>query len=114
MDINDPTLPRRRKIPQRLDDGSEQSFPETVEQYYRIVYFEALDLIIACVSDRFDQPGYKTNSNVQLLNLKIIVKSYSLCNHFMAQILIQYYFQLNLKYFLMFFMSPRKFLSQIF
>jgi len=70
LDINDPTLPRRRKIPRRLDDGSEQSFPETVEQHYRIVYFEALDLIIACVSNRFDQPGYKTYSNVQNLLLK--------------------------------------------
>ncbi len=34
------------------------------------MYFEALDLIIACVSDRFDQPGYKTYSNVQNLLLK--------------------------------------------
>ncbi len=47
MDINDPTLPRRHTIPRRLDDGSEQSFPETLEQNYRIVYFEALDLMIA-------------------------------------------------------------------
>ncbi len=70
LNINDSTLPRRRKIPRRLDDRSEQSFPETVEQHYRIVYFEALDLIIACVFDRFDQPGYKTYSNVQNLLLK--------------------------------------------
>ncbi len=70
MDINDPTLPRRRKIPRRLDDRSEQSFPETVEQHYSIVYFEAQDLMIACVSNCFDQPGYKTYSNVQNLLLK--------------------------------------------
>ncbi len=70
LDINGPTLPRRRKVPRHLDDGSEQSFPETVEQHYRIVYFEALDLIISRVSDRFDQPGYKTYSKVQNLLLR--------------------------------------------
>ncbi len=116
LDINDPTLPLCRKIPRRLDDRSEQSFPQTVEQHYRIGYFEALDLTIVCVSDRFDQPGYEMYRIyfLKLLNQKIIEKSYSLCNHFMAQMLIQYYFQLILKYFLMLFMSPRKFLSQIF
>ncbi len=70
LDINDRTLLQCRKIPRHFDDGSEQSFPETVEQHYRIVYYEALDLFITCVSDRFDQPGYKTYSNVQNLLLK--------------------------------------------
>ena len=34
------------------------------------MYFESLDLIISCVSDRFDQPGYKTYSKVQNLLLR--------------------------------------------
>ena len=70
LDINGPTLPRCRKVLRCLDDGSEQSFPETIEQHYQIVYFEALDIIISCVSDRFDQPGCKIYSKVQNLLLR--------------------------------------------
>ncbi len=50
-DINDPELPRRRKIPNRLDtSGTENyTFPD-VQSYYRQYYFEALDLIINCIT----------------------------------------------------------------
>lgn len=66
LGVEKPTLPRRRKTPRRLDDGSDPSFPTTVEEHYRILYFEALDLI----TNRFDQPGYKTYGKVQALLLK--------------------------------------------
>ena len=68
----DPSLSRRRKTPRRFDDGSAPSFPGTVEEHYRAVYFEALDLIMSCISDRFDQPGYKTYAKVQALLLKAV------------------------------------------
>ena len=41
-----------------------------MEEHYRVIYFEALDLITACISDCFDQPGYKTYGKVQALLLK--------------------------------------------
>ena len=60
LGVDRATLPRRRKIPRRLDDGAAPAFPETVEEHYRVIYFEALDLITSCIKDRFNQPGYKT------------------------------------------------------
>ena len=66
--INSP-LPRQRKLPRRLDDGSAGSFHETVEEHYRVIYFEALDVITSCIEDRFNQPGYKIYGQVQLLLL---------------------------------------------
>ncbi len=32
-----------------------------------ITYFEALDLITTCISNRFDQPGYKMYRNIRQL-----------------------------------------------
>ena len=60
VDINEPILPRCRKAPHRIDEGSTPTFHETVKDHYRVVYFEALDLIISCIENRFNQPGYKT------------------------------------------------------
>jgi len=42
----------------------------TVEDHYRVIYFEALDLITSSIEDRFNQPGYKTYEKVQALLLK--------------------------------------------
>lgn len=72
FDVSEPCLPRRRKAPRRIgDEGStEGSFPATVQEHYRRIYFEALDLIATCISTRFDQPGFKVYYNIQNLLLK--------------------------------------------
>ena len=70
LHVDKPALPRRRKVPRRLDDGSAPTLHKTVEDHYRVIYFEALDLITSCIEDRFNQPGYKTYANVQALLLK--------------------------------------------
>ena len=54
LEINEPTLPCHRKASRRIDEGSTPIFHETVEDYYRIIYFEALDLTISCIESRFD------------------------------------------------------------
>ncbi len=74
FDISKPALPRHRKIPRRLDDGSMSTLHETVEIHYRIIYFEALDLITSCIEDRYNQPGFKTYEKVQTLLLKAASK----------------------------------------
>ena len=74
-DIEEPRLPRKRMVPRRLDDGSAPAaFPASVEDHYRPIYHEALDLITACIQDRFNQPGYKTYCSVQSLLLKAAAK----------------------------------------
>ena len=70
-DVSDPVLPRRRKAPKRYAIGTgEGSNPERVEDYYRCAYFEALDLTINCIENRFDQPGYQIYSRLESLLVK--------------------------------------------
>ena len=68
--MDKPILPRRCKLPRRLDDGAAPTVHATVEEHYRVIYFEAVDLITSCVSNRFNQPGYKTYAMVQNILLK--------------------------------------------
>ena len=57
--IAEPVLPRRRKVPKRFEHGTaEAEFPSSPKSYYKRIYFEALDLVINCVTNRFNQPGY--------------------------------------------------------
>ena len=58
-------LPRKRK---RFEVGEgECSHSSTVEDYFRGLYCEALDLAITCIQDRFSQPGYKLYHNLEEL-----------------------------------------------
>ena len=71
MDVSEPGLPRGRKRPRRYEDGEASAeFHSTPEEYYRVYYYEVLDLMIQCLTDRFDQPGYKMFSTMEQLLLK--------------------------------------------
>ena len=71
LDVEEPQLPRRRRIPKRFDDGtSAGDFHSTPKEYYRPHYYEAIDTITTCITDRFDQPGYRVYSEVEQLLLK--------------------------------------------
>jgi len=54
----------------RLDDGTEGDFLTDVKSYYRQQYFEAIDLVVNSIKDRFDQPGYRIYRNLEQLLLK--------------------------------------------
>ena len=63
-----PVLPRKRRAPQRYEVGSaEGSHSTTVEDHYRPQYYEALDIAIASITNRFDQPGYQMYRNLECL-----------------------------------------------
>lgn len=71
MGINDPALPRKRKVPARLEVGtSESHYPLTPKDLYRQEYFQCLDLIGSYIKDRFNQPGYNTLKQVENLVIK--------------------------------------------
>jgi len=72
VDIEEPQLPRRRRVPRCLDDGNSSSHfhHESPKAYYRQVYYEAIDNTISCLSDRFNQPGYQLYSNLEQLLIK--------------------------------------------
>ena len=55
---SEPEMPHWRKVPKRLDDSTVvHECPATAEKHFRQIYYEALDLIISCITDRFDQLG---------------------------------------------------------
>lgn len=56
---DEPVLPRRRKLPARLDDGAPSYHPSTLADLYRQKYFEALDVVCEESKRRFDQQDLK-------------------------------------------------------
>ena len=47
-------------------------FPMTHDQEYRRIYFEALDLIVSSIKERFDQPSFKAYSNMESLLIGVL------------------------------------------
>lgn len=65
--VDAPTLPRKRKAPQRFQIGStDGDFHTSSEDHYRQIYYEALDFVVQAVRDRFD----RVYQNLQELVLK--------------------------------------------
>lgn len=62
----EPSLPRIRKVPRRLDDGSSGHVYSSPKDRYRHVYFEALDLASEEVNRRFEQSDIKIMSHFYL------------------------------------------------
>ena len=72
VDVNDPNVPRKRKAPTRFEIGNGVGYhPVTVQDVFRPKYFEAIDLAMASVKERFDQPGYPVFQNVEDLRTKV-------------------------------------------
>ena len=62
-------------MPRRFETGcAAAEFPATVKDHFRRIYFEALDLLVQAIADRFDQPGYRMYSSLQVLFLKATKK----------------------------------------
>ena len=57
--VKEPTLPRKRKAPKRFEEGSSDTyhFYNSPLEYYRSVYFHAVDTVIQTIQQRLDQPG---------------------------------------------------------
>ena len=70
-DMLEPHLPRKRKVPARLQEGTgAPSFPAPVEAYNCPVYFAAVDTVVQTIRQRFDQEGYCKYRNLEDLLLK--------------------------------------------
>ena len=72
LDVDEPTLSRRRREPSRIDDyygKAAPEFPADVISHYRGIYFESLDCIISAIRDRFDQ-DYRIYVQLENLLLK--------------------------------------------
>ena len=60
--VSSPTSPRPCRAPLRLEDciggKAMPEYPERVDDHYRRIYFEALDLVSTAINDCFNQPNY--------------------------------------------------------
>ena len=66
--VSEPVLSRKRKVSGQFQVGmGEAVHSATVEEYYRLQYYECLDLAISGIRDCFRQPGYATYSNLESL-----------------------------------------------
>lgn len=66
--VDEPQFPRKRKMPKRFEQGTgEASFHTSVNDLYRQVYFEAIDLAVSSIKQRFEQPGYNVYSKLEQL-----------------------------------------------
>ena len=61
-DVDEPSLPRKRKPRMTIENcfsTIESDHPETPEDEYRRRHFEAIDLVVSCIKNRFDQDGFE-------------------------------------------------------
>ena len=74
LDVDDPILPRKRRLPRRLEDGNAETrhFPSTPKDHYRQIYLQALDTVTSCIKRRFDQPDFRKYVCLQEIFLKAI------------------------------------------
>ena len=59
---SEPTIPRQRKLPKRLDDGANPHVYLTPKDRFRHKYFETLELAIGEIERRFNQEDIGLNS----------------------------------------------------
>ena len=68
LQIDEPMLPRKCKAPRRYEVGDGRgTFLETVQDYFRAEYYVVIDAALACIRQRFDQPGYQTYRRLEKL-----------------------------------------------
>ncbi|KAI6658762.1 hypothetical protein LOD99_15087 [Oopsacas minuta] len=66
IEVSSPALPRKRKITRRYEtDGNTTEYPTSVEERYRKIYFQIIDLTMAAIKDRFDQKGFQMLQNLE-------------------------------------------------
>ncbi len=54
LNLGEPELPRRRRVPASRAGRAEQYFPATPEEHYQKLYFSAVDGVISGLTDRFE------------------------------------------------------------
>ena len=93
LNVNDPVLPRKRKLPRRFEDGNaEPEFSSDCKQHFHQQYFEVIDLIVNSITGRFDQLGYKVYKTcktfLSMVSEMNLMKNFHLLQLSMVMILI--------------------------
>ena len=68
LDIGEPTLPRKRRPPVRLDPASSSAHHDsTPQQMYRRYYFEILDTVVGEIEKRFESSAFTFYTKIESL-----------------------------------------------
>ena len=67
-----PVVPRVRRIPRRLDNGSRQHEDQCVEDVYRRLYFASIDAAISCLSSRFQNPSFQLSQTIESTFIEVV------------------------------------------
>lgn len=76
--VAEPQLPRKRQAParQEVGDSGTHYFPSTPKEYFRHMYYAAIDVTTECIRTRFNQKDFKVYQSIQeLLQAKTMTKS---------------------------------------
>lgn len=83
--VQEPKLSRTRRLLSRYEDVAPGDLLSDCKANYRQPYFEALDLAVNAIEDRFDQPDYQTYRQFEELLMDTVhVKDIltSICNFY--------------------------------
>ena len=93
----EPTLPRKRCTQSRLEVGAgAPSHPQTAKDQIRRVNYEAIDLIVSAIDQRFNQESFSSYAQMETLLVKTamvttIRQSSSFLKHHTAKIIQGHY-----------------------
>ena len=65
-----PVLPRPRRLPKRIDDGSKEHQFTSVDDYYRKQYYKVIDLMKGELDRRFQHPAFEIMREIENLLVK--------------------------------------------
>ena len=76
LGVNDPKLPKKRKVPSCYEHGEAPAeFVSTVEEHYRQIFYQTIDMVTNCICDRFQQKDYvETFQTMENLLLKALLE----------------------------------------
>ena len=72
--LGEPKLPRKRRIPARLEVGAgAPSYSQTAKDHFVRAYYEAIDLIVRAIYKRVNQESFRSEAQKKTLLLKAAI-----------------------------------------
>ena len=69
--LGEPTLPRKRRTPARLEVGAgAPNYPQTAQDHFRRVYYETIDLIVRAIYQLVNQENFSSYAQMEILLVK--------------------------------------------
>jgi Domain of unknown function (DUF4371)/hAT family C-terminal dimerisation region len=86
LGLDEPTLPRIRRFPRRLDEGSQGHVFDTAEEYYRHQYLQLVDAAKAAIDNRFASDTWNFLSSAESALVTVPVDTHVISNFYGSDI----------------------------